>query len=55
MKKIYKTVLLLTVFIFLSTYNPKNLNLISEKNYTLFKIQKIEILNNFLVDKNKGF
>ena len=53
MKKIYRTALLLTIFIFLSTYNPKNLNLISEKNYTLFKIQKIEILNNFLVEKNE--
>ena len=53
MKKIYRTVLLLTVFIFLSTYNPKNLNSISEKNHILFKIQKIEILNNFLVEKNE--
>ena len=53
MKKIYRTVLLLTVFIFLSTYNPKNLNSISEKNHILFKIQKIEILNNFLVEKSE--
>ena len=53
MKKIYKTVLLLTVFIFLSTYNPKNLSSISEKNHTLFKIKKIEILNNFLVEKSE--
>ena len=53
MKKIYRTVLLLTVFIFLSTYNPKNLNSISEKNHILFKIQKIEILNNFLVEESE--
>ena len=53
MKKIYRTVLLLTVFIFLSTYNSKNLNSISEKNHILFKIQKIEILNNFLVEKSE--
>ena len=53
MKKIYKTVLLLTVFIFLSTYNSKNLSSISEKNHTLFKIKKIEILNNFLVEKSE--
>ena len=53
MKKIYRSVLLLTVFIFLSTYNPKNLNSISEKNHILFKIQKIEILNNFLVEKRE--
>ena len=53
MKKVYRTVLLLTVFIFLSTYNPKNLSSISEKNHILFKIQKIEILNNFLVEKSE--
>ena len=41
------------MFTFLSTYNPKNLNLASEKNNILFQIQKIEILNNLLVEKNE--
>ena len=49
MKKIYRSVLLLIIFIFLSTFNPKTLDIISEKETELFKIQKIEILNNFLV------
>ncbi len=53
MKKIYRTILLLLIFTFLSTYNPKNLNLASEKNNILFQIQKIEILNNLLVEKNE--
>ena len=53
MKKLYRIVLLLIVFIFLSTYNTKNLDLISEKNPTFFKIQNIEIINNFLVEKNE--
>ena len=49
MKKIYRFALLLFIFIFLSTFNPKTLDIISEKETELFKIQKIEILNNFLV------
>ena len=53
MKKLYRIALLLIVFIFLSTYNTKNLDLISEKKPTFFKIQNIEIINNFLVEKNE--
>ena len=53
MKKLYRIVLLLIVFIFLSTYNPHRLDLISEENNALFKIQNIEILNNFLVKKSE--
>ena len=53
MKKLYKIALLLIVFIFLSTYNTKNLDLISEKKPTFFEIQNIEIINNFLVEKNE--
>ena len=53
MKKLYRIALLLIVFIFLSTYNTKNLNLISEKKPTFFEIQNIEIINNFLVEKNE--
>ena len=49
MKKIYRFALLLFIFIFLSTFNPKTLDTISEKKTELFKIQKIEILNNLLV------
>ena len=53
MKKLYRIALLLIVFIFLSTYIPKDLDLISEKNPTFFKIKNIEIINNFLIEKNE--
>ena len=53
MKKLYRIALLLIVFIFLSTYIPKDLDLISEKNPTFFKIKNIEIINNFLIQKNE--
>ena len=53
MKKLYRIALILIVFIFLSTYNTKNLDLISEKKTSFFKIQNIEIINNFLVEKNE--
>ena len=49
MKKLYRIVLLIIVLIFLSTYNPSEFNLILQKNNTLLKIQKIEIVNNFLI------
>ena len=53
MKKLYRIALLLIVFIFLSTYIPKDLDLISEKDPTFFKIQNIEIINNFLIKKKE--
>jgi len=53
MKKLYRIALILIVFILLSTYNTKNLDLISEKKPSFFKIQNIEIINNFLVEKNE--
>ena len=53
MKKFYKIILLLTVLIFLSTFNPKELNLLKKKSNTLFKIKNIEVKNNFLTNKNE--
>jgi len=53
MKKFYKIILLLTVLIFLSTFNPKEFNLLKKKDNTLFKIENIEIENNFLTNKNE--
>ena len=49
MKKLYRILLLIIVLIFLSTYNPSEFNLILQKNNTFLKIQKIEIVNNFLI------
>ena len=53
MKKLYRIVLLIIVFIFLSTYNPSGFNLILQKNNTFLKIQKIEIVNNSLIKDSK--
>ena len=52
MNKFYRIFLLLTTFIFLSSYNPNKFNLISEKNNKFFKIQNIIIVNNFLIKKS---
>ena len=51
MKKFYRVILLLIAFIFLSTYNPNKFNLIPEKSNSLFEIQNIIIINNFLLTK----
>ena len=53
MKKFYKVILLLTALIFLSTFNPKEFNLAAKKSDTLFKIENIEIKNNFLINKSE--
>jgi len=52
MKRFYRIVLFLIILIFLSTFNPKEIDTISAKNDPLFKIQNIEIKNNLLVNKN---
>ena len=53
MKKFYRIILLLVVLIFLSTFKPKELGLIPKKNDDFFKIQNIEIKNNFLIKKSE--
>ena len=53
MKKFYRTALLLILLIFLSTFNPIELDLISKKSDALFKIKNIEIKNNLLIDKSE--
>ena len=53
MKKFYRIILLVIVLIFLSTFNPKELNLISEKNDSFFKIKNIEIKNNLLISNRE--
>ena len=53
MKKFYKIILLITALIFLSTFNPKEFNLAKKKGNTLFKIENIEIKNNFLINKDE--
>ena len=53
MKRLYRIILLIIVLIFLSTYSPSGSNLIVQKNNTFLKIQKIEIINNFLIEDSK--
>ncbi len=51
MKKFYRIILLLITFIILSTYIPRNLNVVSKKNNKFFKIKNIEVKNNILIDE----
>ena len=53
MKKFYRIVLFFITLIFLSTFNPKELEFVSKKNDSLFKIQNIVIKNNFLIKKSE--
>ena len=53
MKKLYRIILLLITLVFLTTYSPSNLDSETEKKNVLFKIKKIEILNNFLIPKHE--
>ena len=53
MIKLYRIVLLILVLIFLSTYSPNKFGLILEKNNTFLKIQKIKIVNNFLIKSSE--
>ena len=53
MKKLYRIVLLILVLTFLSTYSPNKFDLILEKNNTFLKIQKIKIVNNFLIKSSE--
>ena len=52
MKKFYRIFLLLILFIFTTTYNPNKFDFISENSNKFFKIQKIIITDNFLIEKN---
>jgi len=53
MKKFYRIIILIIVLIFLSTFNPAELNLVSKKGDKLFKIKNIEIKNNVLINKSE--
>ena len=53
MKKFYRIVLLLITLIFLSTFNPKEFNLLSKNKNYLFKIENIKIINNNLINRSE--
>ena len=52
MKRFYRIFLLIIVFVFLSTYNPNKFEVNLENNSTFFKIEKIIISNNLLINKD---
>ena len=52
MKKLYKIVTLLALFIFLTTYSPSELNIFPKKKNIFFRIQNIEVINNHLINKD---
>ena len=53
MKKFYKIITLLKVFIFLSTYSPIKFDFVTQNNNTFFKIKNIEIVDNFLIKEKE--
>jgi len=53
MKKQFRIVVLFIVLIFLSTYTPNELNSTQKQKNNFFKIDKIEITNNNLINKNE--
>jgi len=52
MKNYYNIALLLTIFIFLTTYTPSEIEFNSNKKKSYFNIQNILILNTNRIDKN---
>ena len=53
MKKFYRIIILLIVLIFLTTYSPSVLNVFPKKKNFFFKIQNIEVINNYLINKSE--
>ena len=53
MKKFYKITALLIALIFLTTYSPSGINIFSKKRNLFFKIQNIEVVHNYLINKNE--
>ena len=53
MKKLYRIIILLAAFIFLTTYSPNEFNVFPKKKNIFFKIQNIKIVNNHLIDESK--
>ena len=52
MKKLYKIVTLLVLFLLLTTYSPSELNIFPKKKNIFFRIQNIEVINNHLINKD---
>ena len=53
MSKLYRLLILLIVFVFLTTYTTKNFENSSKSKIFLFKIKNIEIKNNQIIDEKE--
>ena len=53
MKKLYRIIVLLITLIFLSTYSPKELQILSQEKNVFFGVKKIEIKNVYLINKQE--
>ena len=53
MKKLYRIIVLLIVLIFLSTYSPKELQILAQEKNVFFGVKKIEIKNVYLINKKE--
>ena len=53
MKKLYRIIILLAAFIFLTTYSPNEFSIFPKKENLFFKILHIKITNNRLIDERK--
>ena len=53
MKKLYRIIVLLIALIFLSTYSPKELQILSQEKNVFFGVKKIEIKNVYLINKKE--
>ena len=53
MKKLCRIIVLLIALIFLSTYSPKELQILSQEKNVFFGVKKIEIKNVYLINKQE--
>ena len=53
MKKLYRIIVLLITLIFLSTYSPKELQILSQEKNVFFGVKQIEIKNVYLINKKE--
>ena len=53
MNKLYKIILLIITFIFLTTYTPGRLNIFPNQNNFFFEIENIKITNNKIIEENE--
>jgi len=53
MKKFYRIFILIIILVFLSTFNPNKFEINLDNNNSFFKIQKIIISNNSLINRDE--